>query len=140
MPEIILPQWLIDLVLWFGALFTPAEWKAMALAVIITLAATHVLKLAWRLAPWTRGGGSTLVNLFAVVIGFVVIFFVWPRGGAAAWWLIGWVAGPLASAVFKLFFAILKAYLPALALALNMDRRRNESGIPPTGVAERRKR
>lgn len=117
------------------SLFTPQEWRAMLWLLVATLAATHTLKIAWRLSPWS-GGGHWHVALVSAIVGFVLAYFLWPSG---QWWVAGIIAGPASNVAFKLAFAVLKRYLPEFAAGLNADRRTTDMPIPPTGTPERRK-
>lgn len=135
--EIPIPQWIIDIVLWFVALFTPAEWKAMVLLILVTLCGTQVVKIVWRALPFTVGGHKALVNLFAVGVGYLAAWKLW--AGPSPWWLIGLIPGPLAITLFKSFFPMVQWLLPGLARILNADRRRDPYGLPPMGVGERRR-
>jgi hypothetical protein len=136
--EITIPPWAIDAVLGLVSLFSAMEWRAMVLIVAATLGGTQTLKVIWRLLPFTAGGGSALVNLFAAAVGFVCALTLWPAG-AVPWWIAGMIAGPLAIGVFKLFFAVLRWKFPGLAAAVNFDRRRDAYPMPPAGVPERRR-
>ncbi len=138
--EIPIPQWLIDVVIWFGHLFAPDEWKALALSVVVTLSGTQAAKIVWRALPWTRGGHSALVNLFALLIGFGATLAFLPKG--ANWWvpvLVGLIPGPLAIGIFKASFPILQWLVPGLAKFVNADRRKDPNPIPPAGMPDQRR-
>lgn len=131
-----------QVVTWFGALFTGAEWRATIVLILATLAGTHIIKIVWRLAPNTVGGGSRFVNLLSLFLGLAIAFPIW-RSMAhddIPWYIAGMIAGPLATVLFKLGYGLLKWKAPILAGTLNCDRRRDEIPIPPVGMPERRQR
>ena len=110
-------------------LFSPAEWKAIIWLLLSTIAATHTLKIVWRLSPLS-GGGHKSVQLIAVAAGFLSAFFVWPATGTVPWFVAGVVAGPASSAVFWAAFGLLKKYMPSVAEMVNADRRTPGPGGP----------
>lgn len=129
------PPWSVEILIGVGGLFTKGEWKAIITLVVATIAGTHTVKIAWRLSP-LAGCDGTCINLIAAVLGFAFSYFVWPN---EAWWVFGIIAGPLAIACFKIFFAFLKRFAPKFAAFLNADRRIDPMPIPPNGSPDRRK-
>jgi hypothetical protein len=134
MLETLLQQYLAPLAQWVAGLFTPAEWKAFVLLIAVTLAATHTIKVIWRLAP-ISGPSHRQVYLVTAGIGFLVAWPIWPAG--FDWWIPGVLAGPAAALAFKAGFYLIKKFAPGMAAAINADRRRREVG--PPGGFERRK-
>lgn len=118
-------------------LLSPAEWKALLMLLAFTIAATHTVKVAWRLSP-VRGGGNKQVYLLAAVISFVASYFIWPRG-SVPWWAMGTVGGPASNLTFLVGFALLGKFCPVCATALNFDRRIVNNGPPPDVGQDRRK-
>lgn len=109
-------------------LFTPQEWKALIWLMVITLAATHTIKVAWRLSP-IRGASNGAVYLVAAVIGFAAAYFVWPSH-SVPWYMAGVTAGPASNIVFRIAFALLNKFLPGVASSINFDRRKQDVGAP----------
>lgn len=135
MIDALIQQYLVPVVLWFVGLLTPSEWRSFVLLIGVTIAATHTVKVAWRLSP-LRGGSHSQVYLASAVIGFAAAPFMWPSG--LSWWVPAIMAGPVAALVFKVAFAILKRFVPDFAASLNMDRRKQDLGPPPDGVPRRK--
>ena len=117
-------------------LFSPAEWKALIWLMVITLAATHTIKVAWRLSP-IRGASNGAVYLIAAVVGFVSAYFIWPSQ-SVPWFIAGVTAGPASNVAFKIAFALLEKFLPGVSSAVNFDRRKADSGAPPDGIPRRK--
>ena len=113
---------------WFLNLLTTAEWRAILWLLMVTLAGTHTIKVAWRNLPFSGGGGGQ-VALVAAGCSMVAAYFVWPVG-SVPWWLAGIVGGPASNIAFKLGFALLKRFTPDLAATVNLDRRK-VWGLPP---------
>ena len=118
-------------------LFTPAEWKALVWLMVCTIAATHTIKLLWRLLP-IKGGTHWNVQLAAVVSGFSMSYFIWPEQ-SVPWFVVGVMAGPASSLTFLFAFALLKRYAPSFAAAINADRRKQftDSACNADGYARR---
>ena len=125
-----------DILAWFLALLTTAEWRATLWLWMITLAGTHIIKVTWRNILPISGGGGGQVALVAAGCSMVAAYFVWPAG-SVPWWLAGIVGGPASNIAFKIGFALLKRFIPDLAVTVNFDRRKI-IGLPP-GILERRK-
>jgi|SRR3990167_1236056 len=121
---------------WFMALFTDAEWRAMAWLLLVTLAATHTLKIVWRRSP-VPGGGGQQVALIAVILSVAFSYFLWPANGVP-WWIAGIVGGPASNIAFMAGFALIKKLAPDIAATLNGDRRKLW-GLPPKDRKPRRK-
>ena len=118
-------------------LFTPAEWKALVWLMICTIAATHTIKLLWRLLP-IKGRPHWNVQLAAMVSGFALSYFIWPEQ-SVPWFVAGVMAGPASSLTFLLAFSFLKRYAPSVAAAINADRRKqfSDPASNPDGYVRR---
>lgn len=122
---------------WFLNLLTTAEWRAILWLLMVTLAGTHTIKVAWRNVLPFSGGGGGQVALVAAGCSMVAAYFIWPAG-SVHWAVAGIVGGPASNIAFKLGFALLKRFTPDLAATINLDRR-TVLGLPPTDTPERRK-
>jgi len=134
MIETLLQQYIVPLVVWFVSLFTAAEWRAFVLLIGVTLAATHTIKIAWRLSPY-RGSTHGQVYLASAFVGFMSAPFIWPPG--FSWWIPAVMAGPAAALTFKVAFYFLKKFAPDAANIVNVERRLREQG-PPGGFPRRK--
>ena len=122
---------------WFIGLFSQNEWRAFIWLILATMAATHTIKVSWRLSPF-KGGGHGQIYLISAVAALWLAYFIWPSNGIGLWWIAGLMASPAANLAFKLGFGILKRYMPDLAATVNLDRRK-VWGLPPEGRGPRRK-
>lgn len=107
---------------WFLAIFTPAEWAALFWLIGITLAATHTIKIAWRLSKF-KSGSHNHMYLVSASIAMLAAFVIWPDQ-SVPWYVAGIVAGPLANLVFKLAFALMHKFAPDVAITLNQSMRK----------------
>lgn len=135
MIETILQQYIAPMVSWFFALFTPQEWRAFVLLIGVTLAATHTIKIAWRLSP-LRGSSHGHLYLVSALVGFLSAPFIWPP--ELSWWVPAVMAGPVAAIVFKVAFYFLKKLSPGLANVVNIERRQRDIGPPAYGTQTRK--
>jgi hypothetical protein len=116
-------------------LFTTTEWRTVIWLLLCTLALTHTLKVLWRLSP-VKGGGDGAVQLIAIAAGFLSAYMLWPEA-SGPWYVAGIIAGPASSVAFKFVFAALNKLSPAIASAVNFDRRKEDTSPPPNGVERR---
>lgn len=134
----LIQQYLIPVVQWFVALFTPAEWKAFVLLIAGTMAATQIVKVGWRLLPIPADRLTyrhSLLYLITCAVAFAGAALVWPPG--FSWWIPGVIAGPASALTFKIGFSLLKKFAPDAAAGFNADRRRADFG-PPGGLPRRK--
>ena len=117
------------LIQWVLNLLTTAEWRATLWLLMVTLAATHTIKVIWRNVLPISGGGGGQVVLVAAGCSMAAAYFIWPAG-SVHWAVAGIVGGPASNIAFKLGFALLKRFTPDLAATVNLDRRK-VGGLPP---------
>lgn len=122
---------------WFLNLFPAMEWRAFIWIIIATLAATHTIKIVWRRWIPMAGGGHGHISIVSAIASIVLSFFLWPSG-SGPWWIAGIICGPASNIAFKIGFALLKKFVPDVAMAINMDRRKDSMPIPPEGTPDRR--
>jgi len=123
---------------WFVGLFTPAEWKAFVLLLAVTIAATQIVKVGWRILPIPADRLTyrhSVLYLVTCLVAIVIAVAIWPPG--FNWWVPGIIAGPTSAVVFKTGFAVLRKFAPEVAASFNADRRRDDRG-PPGGFPRRR--
>lgn len=131
--------WIQQFAQWFAALFTPAEWKAFSLLVLVTIAITQLMKIGWRILPIPADRLTyrrEIMYLTTTMVGFAFAFPIWPVG--LSWWIPGILAGPVSAIAFKAGFYFVKRFAPNFAASFNADRRKLNQG-PPGGFARRRK-
>jgi hypothetical protein len=128
--EITIPPWIVDTVVWAANLFTPGEWKAIVLLVGVTLAATHTVKLAWRLSPLRGGDRAEVLWLISALLAILFAPSVWPAE-SVHWFVAGVIAGPLSNITFAIAFGLLRRFAPNAARTVNFDRRRARRGNHP---------
>lgn len=138
MIEALIQQYIAPVFQWFAALFTPAEWKSFVLLIGVTMAATQIAKVSWRILPIPADRltyKSSVLYLIACAASFASAPALWPPG--FSWWVPGVIGGPASAVAFKILFGVLRKVSPDIASSFNADRRRRDMG-PPGGL-ERRK-
>ena len=116
-------------------LLSPAEWKSLIWLMCITLAATHTIKVSWRLSS-LPGASNTAVYLISAIVGFSATYFVWPSHNVP-WYMVGITVGPASNIAFKIVVALLEKFLPGVTASINFDRRK-ESTEQVAGTGERK--
>jgi len=131
-------QYIGTIVSWFVGLFTPAEWKAFVLLVLVAMAVTQIVKVGWRVLPIPADRLTyrhSLLYLLTCATAFTAAALIWPPG--FSWWIPGVIGGPASALTFKLGFALLRKFAPDVAAGFNADRRRDNRG-PPGGFPRRK--
>lgn len=132
-------QYIGTIVSWFVGLFTPAEWKAFVLLVLVAMAVTQIVKVGWRVLPIPADRLTykhSILYLITCGTSFFGAPFIWPP--EFSWWIPGVIGGPASAITFKAGFFLIRKFFPDMAASFNADRRKMNIG-PPSGIERRGK-
>lgn len=101
--------WLVDLLTPVVAVLSPAEWKAFAITLGVTFAATYTLKLIYKAVVNEPRQSKQHIRVIAIVAGLLAAWRTWPPEAANMQWLdAGVLMGPLSILIHMLMAGIAK--------------------------------
>lgn len=117
-------------------LLTADEWTALILIGLVVYSGTEIAKRVHR--KLTKRYGNFDVWFFALALGFVSSWVLWPDNSSMPWYVLGIITGPALSWLHTHAIKIIAWKWPGLAAALTGNRRKTDNG-PPNGGENKRK-